>query len=219
MGKLNLKPALYLIILTLTLFQFLLYAEGKTDVFYTTLPGSRLWIEGTSTIKDYSCTTGIVDGYAEISSISDMKTGNIHKDKAQVSIKVRALDCGNNTMNNDMYNAMKANEFPDIKYELVYARLLSKPDSNLQFTLNTLGYLTVAGKKKLENVKVTVEKLSNDLFRIKGSLPISMLDFGINPPEHLLGLIKAHNNLVVYFDIIVSEGKANQKESKNLLLN
>jgi hypothetical protein len=210
MKNLKLKPILYLILFTLTLPQSLLNAEGKNDLFYTTLPGSKLWIEGTSTIKDYTCNTGIVNGYAEISNLSDIKSGIIHKDKAQISITVRALDCGNNTMNSDMYNAMKVNEFPEIKYELVNARIISKPDSNMQFTLNTSGYLSVAGKRKLENVKVTVEKLSDDLFRIKGSLPISMLDFGISPPEHLLGLIKAHDKLVVYFDIIVSEGKVNQ---------
>jgi hypothetical protein len=196
-----------LIIFSFILLQGMTGAQNKGEVFYVTLPGSKLWIEGTSTINDYTCASGQVEGYAEIINSPDLTPGTIKKDKVIVSIAVRTLDCGNNTMNKDMYNAMKADAFPEIKYELVYARASARRDSSNRIILHTLGNMFIAGKEKLENIKIIIEKLSGGNFRLTGSFPVSMLDYGITPPQHLLGLIKAHEKLVVHFDLIIAEGK------------
>lgn len=196
-----------LIILSLILLQVIAGAQNKGEVLYVTLPGSKLWIEGTSTLNDYTCATGQIKGYAKIFDPTNLKPGALKKDKVIVSIAVRTLDCGNNTMNKDMYNAMKADAFPEIKYELAYARVSAKPDSGNRVTLHALGNMLIAGKKKMENIKIIIEKLTDGNFKLSGSFPVSMADFGIIPPQHLLGLIKAHEKLVVRFDLIVTEWK------------
>jgi hypothetical protein len=214
-------PLLFVILMVFLPGQIELKALEKGGLYYVTVPGSRIWLEGTSTVNDYVCATGKVEGFAEISSYFNIHSGTLRKDKVLVSIAVRTLDCGNNSMNKDMYKAMKADEFPEIKYELVYTRISAKPDSSKFLTLNSLGYISIAGLRKLENIKITIEKLPDGYFRLIGCLPVSMLDFGITPPEHLLGLIKAHDKLIVHFDLIVSEEKASRKilESKNNLQN
>lgn len=50
-------------------------------MFYVTLPGSKLWFEGTSTVNDYTCAAGKVDGYAEIINSSDIRPGALKKIK------------------------------------------------------------------------------------------------------------------------------------------
>ena len=175
------------------------------DTRYVTQAGSRLWIEGTSTVDSFTCTTGQVNGYAEIINSTNMNDNSIRKDKVEVTVPVFTLDCGKSIMNDDMYNAMKASKYPMIKYELVKAHIASKIDTAAGwFTIETLGYLTIAGVKNEVNIQINVQKLPDGRFRLTGKKSLSMLDFGITPPSHFFGLIRAHDQLVVNFDLIAS---------------
>jgi len=88
----------------------LLFSQIKNGIEYRMLPESKLWIEGTSTIIDFTCITSSIDGYAFIKSDNIKREGNGNQkfeSKAVVSIVVKSLDCGNEMMNDDMYEAMK----------------------------------------------------------------------------------------------------------------
>ncbi len=180
-------------------------AQDSHEVSYATLPGSKLWFDGTSNIDKFICTSHQVNGYAEIINDSKMKSNSLEKDKVVVTIQVHSLDCGKELMNEDMYNAMKADKFPDLKYELLEAKTLNKTDSTNWYSLQTRGILFIAGEKNIVDIDLKVENLRNGYFRLTGSLPISMLDYAIVPPTHFFGLIKAHENLIVHFDILAHE--------------
>ncbi len=183
-------------------------AQNTQDVRYTALPGSRMWIEGTSTLDDFKCTTADVNGYAEISEPEnplDTAAADTVKDKdvVYVSVLVHSLDCGKKLMNKDMYNAMKSDKFPAIKYELLSAHIKTSPDSTTGwFNLMTKGNLYIAGEHKTVDILMRVKELADGRFRLLGSKPLSMLDFGITPPSHFFGLIKAHKDLTVHFDLL-----------------
>ena len=118
----------FLIVISVSLFT-LVKAQDTSEIRYVTLPGSKLWFEGTSNIDEYTCSTHKVNGYAEIVNDLKLSSRSLKKDKASVTVLVHTLDCGKDMMNEDMYNAMKSDKFPDIKYESIYACLSSKPDS------------------------------------------------------------------------------------------
>ena len=180
-------------------------AQGKIGVRYATLPGSLLWIDGTSNVDNFTCKTNKVNGYADIEKLSNTNSSSKDSDKVYVSVAVESLDCGKDLMNEDMFAAMKAGQFPIIKYELLDANLDSNPDSTGKwFTLDTRGNLYIAGEKNTVEIKMQVEKLANGIYRLTGSKLLSMLDFGIIPPSHFFGLIKAHDKLVVHFDLIAA---------------
>ncbi len=182
-----------------------IFGQGKDNVRYITLPGSKLWIDGSSNIDIFTCKSHYVTGYADIKQGVKLNTPSSGKDTVLVSVLVHSLDCGRDLMNDDMYNAMKADEFPVIKYELLDVNLSSRPDSlKGWFTLDTRGDLYIAGKKNLVNIKMEVEKLPDGNYRLVGSKPLSMLEFGITPPSHFFGLIHAHNELVVHFDLLAA---------------
>ncbi len=201
------------IIFSISFFSFI-KAQDTSKIRYVALPGSKLWLEGSSNIDDFTCSTHQVNGYAEIVNDKNLDPSLLKKDKAFVTVLVHTLDCGKDLMNDDMFDAMKADKFPDIKYELISAHLLTQPDSANWYSLETQGNLNIAGEKNIVDIKFKVEKLANGNFRIIGGIPISMLDYGIIPPTHFFGLIRANKNLIVHFDIFAGRQENIVKNSK-----
>ena len=199
--KTNLKQIIILMFSLISLSGFVKAQDG--DIKYVAEAGSKLWIDGTSTIDSFTCNTHQINGFADIVNNLNMNDSSIRKDKVEVTVPVFTLDCGKSIMNDDMYNAMKANKFPMIKYELIKAHIASKLNSTAdRFLLKTYGYLTIAGVTNKVDITINVHKLSNGSFRLTGKKSLSMLDYGIVPPSHFFGLIRAHDQLVVNFDII-----------------
>ncbi len=176
-------------------------AQDKTSVSYTLEPQSKLWIDGSSTINTFTFVTSQVKGYAYLER--DHKDADQNKPKVCVSTPVRSLDGGNGRMNEDMYEALKADSFPEIRYELITGEVIDKPDSSGGwFRLRTRGYLSIAGGKNTIDMIVRVKQLQDGRFQVIGSKALSMLDYGITPPTALWGLIRAHDRLVIHFDLV-----------------
>lgn len=208
----------YIVIIFVSFFNFI-KAQDTSKIRYVTLPGSKLWFEGTSNIDEFTCSTHQVNGFAEIFNDQKLNPGSLNKDKVVVTVLVHTLDCGKDMMNEDMYNAMKADKFPDIKYELIEAHLSSRPDSTNWFSMQTQGTLYIAGEKNVVDIKFKVEKLANGNFRLLGGIPLSMLDYGIVPPTHFFGLIRANKNLIVRFDLIAGrENNVAKAAQQNTLI-
>ena len=193
-------------LISISIYSMNIYGQGREEIRYITLPESKLWINGTSNIDRFTCKSHLVRGYAEIEKNLRVNSPSSAKDTVIVSVLVHSLSCGQSIMNSDMYNAMKADKYPVIKYELLNAHLFSMPDSITGwFTLNTKGYLFIAGEKNIVNIKIKVKKMADGNYRLVGSSSLSMLDYGITPPSHFFGLIYAHNKLIVHFDLIAAK--------------
>ncbi len=203
----NIKNVLMFVgIFLISIYSMNLYGQGKEEIRYITLSGSRLWIDGTSNIDSFTCKSHFVKGYAEIENDLKVNSPSSAKDTVIVSVLVHSLSCGQSMMNSDMYNAMKADKYPVIKYELLNAHLFSIPDSITGwFTINTKGYLFIAGEKNIVNIKIKVKRMTDGNYRLVGSSALSMLNYGITPPSHFFGLIHAHDKLIVHFDLIAAK--------------
>ncbi|HEY8468979.1 MAG TPA: hypothetical protein VIL18_05020, partial [Longimicrobiales bacterium] len=80
----------------------------ETGAVLTIQPESRLWIEGTSTVRDYRCDATRVDGVVELDparpsiAVADLQQS---VRAVRLDIAVADLDCRNNTMNDHMRKA------------------------------------------------------------------------------------------------------------------
>ena len=193
-------------LISISIYSMNIYGQGREEIRYITLPESKLWINGTSNIDLFTCKSHLVRGYAEIEKNLRVNSPSSAKDTVIVSVLVHSLSCGQSMMNSDMYNAMKADKYPVIKYELLNAHLFSIPDSITGwFTINTKGYLFIAGEKNIVNIKIKVKRMTDGNYRLVGSSALSMLNYGITPPSHFFGLIHAHDKLIVHFDLIAAK--------------
>lgn len=181
------------------------FAQGKTKIEYIALAKSRIWIDGSSTINDFSCSSDKIKGFGYLRPTQNTPKQIQASDSSvvDITVTVKSFDCGVEGMNNDMHNALKYERYPLIKYRLVDADVLSKKDSlsAAKFTLNTKGELSIAGVTNTVNILMQVDKLNDGTYHLVGHKPLSMYDFDITPPSAFFGLIKAHDKLTVYFDL------------------
>src|SRR6185436_3020073 len=82
--------------------------------------GSKIKIDGTSTIHDWTIECNLVPGSMELDASfdADLKTLKVAP-KVEVSIPVRQLKSGKKPMDSVMQDAMKAKNHPKIEYRLI----------------------------------------------------------------------------------------------------
>lgn len=164
---------------------------------------SRLWVEGTSTIHDWSCEAEDLSGLLTVdaSDASQLITG---VPKTNVSIPVEQLECGKGKMNRKLRDALEADDHPSVSYTLQSAEVQATNDGWTD--LKTTGVLTIAGTERIVEMTVQAKPLADGQFQFKGNLPLTMSDYGIDPPTALFGTLKAGDEVVVHFDIVAGGG-------------
>lgn len=181
---------------------------------------SRVWIEGTSTVNDFTCSTKQIEGHARLTiqpgaatpqSQSALDTISAQRSSpspapdtpaVQARVPVRALDCGKRRQNEDLYEAMKARTHPAIHYEIIKAKVVVQPDSSRDhYVVEAIGNLTIAGETRTVRLTLEGRQLDDGRIHARGSLPMQMTNFDVEPPTAMLGLIRVRDQVTVHFDI------------------
>lgn len=176
------------------------YAAGQITV----APESRLWVEGTSTVRSFTCYATRLEGdighQGELGSTIEEVGRAVNA--VQIDVAASALDCRNGTMNEHMRKALKAGENPVIRYRMTSREVVTRPGGGL--TINLTGMLTLAGREK--EIAMTAEAVrdSTGRYRVTGSEELRMTDFGIKPPTLMLGTMKVHDKVIVRYDILLT---------------
>lgn len=121
-----------------------------------------------------------------------------------VTIDANGFDCGNGRMKRDLMNAIRADEYPSIKYwytQVEEVSVLTGDDTGPYLQLKVRGELLFGGERR-ETVHTSQLWLDEDSsIQVKGCLDLEMSDFGIKPPTAFLGLIRTDNNFQVGYHI------------------
>jgi polyisoprenoid-binding protein YceI len=159
---------------------------------YTLARESRIWFEGTSTVRSFKCSAPKVD--AVIAGEANAAPSELVQ-AASLSIPVAQLDCGNGTMNEHMRKALKANENPQIAWKMTS---YSVEGANVAID----GRLTIAGKENAVEIRGT-GSTENGALKFKGSKQIRMTEYGVKPPSLMLGTMKVGDAITVSFDLLL----------------
>ena len=182
--------------------------QAERFIPYRLEAGSRLWIDGSATIGSYKCGTvavyGIGDLKTDLQRFGNSKSQeNDSAQNARILVMVRMFDCGNPAMNTDMYRALKADRDSTIQFALTDAQIAYDSTATTGWIgLRAIGRLSIAGITRLDTIMAAVKSLSSKKYEILGRKKLSMQNFKITPPTAFFGLIKAHEDLVVSFDLI-----------------
>jgi len=178
----------------------------ETGAVLTIQPESRLWIEGTSTVRDFRCDATRVDGAVELDparpsiAVADLQQS---VRAVRLDIAVADLDCRNNTMNDHMRKALKADQNPGIAYRMTTYQLEVQEGGDGVATLE--GELTIAGTTQPVTIGATVAPGPDGTLKVQGSKEIIMTDFGVNPPKLMMGALKVNPRVVVHFDVVLKQ--------------
>jgi polyisoprenoid-binding protein YceI len=165
-------------------------------------PQSRLWIDGTSTIRSFTCRAGEVNATVEVNganAIPGLLTGEKGVKAVQVTVPAEKMDCGNGKMNDHMRNALKVTENPTITFVL----------TNYDVTRNADGIAgTINGTLDLGGVKKPVTLQANGaseggMLHVNGVYELRMTDYGLKPPSLMFGRIKVGETVKVGFDLLL----------------
>lgn len=121
--------------------------------------------------------------------------------KVAVSIPVKSLKCGNGQMDGNMYKALRANEFPDIRYVLSSYEVTKELTTVDGFTARTIGDLTVAGTTVRVEIPITALRKEGGTMTGEGTVKLKITDFGIKPPVALLGTLRTKNEIELKFQL------------------
>ena len=179
--------------------------------------GSKVKVEGTSTIHDWTVESRIVGGFMEIDTkfMTDPAfkpaAGLKLTPKVEVNIPVRSVKSDKPRMDEVMHEAMKEPANKNIQYrlkEMTLTEVPANPDGLFKF--DTTGDLTVSGVTKSIQMPVTLHKAGADAVKVMGEIKLKMTDFGIKPPAPsiALGLIKTGDDVKVSFEWLTAKKKA-----------
>lgn len=169
-------------------------AGASAQTRFELQPESRFWIDGTSTVSAFTCEA------AEVAGSGLVEPGRL---SARVAVPVEAFDCGIGRMNRDFREALRAEEHPEIRFELRSAEVLEAPaEPGGWARLEARGTLTLAGAERAVLLRAEGRQLPDGRVRLRGRHVLRMTHFGLTPPTALLGLVRAHDVITVRFDLV-----------------
>ena len=174
---------------------------GRTQL--QVLPESKLRLDGNSTMHEYSAAASVISGTILVdSSLFSAVSAGLSRlfRQAELKIPVKKMNSGNEKLDDKMYDALKADDHPDITFRLTSDTTVS---GTLKDTLkvNASGILSVAGKENPVELSFSLVRDQDNTVSIKGSKELLMSDFGIEPPSMMLGLLKTEDKVVIHFDL------------------
>ena len=194
------------LILVLVIIQvYLVKAQDAPQYKYIISSESKLWFEGTSTLHGYKCVAKEITGsFIMKEMISDStQTGFSNAAITGIlQIPVLSIDSGKGKMDKKMRKLLKADDHPEIIFELTSLELTASPEAGKdQVQLKTMGNVKVAGVEKTIALEVIGNLEANGTIRFSGSKKLLMTDFNIKPPTMFFGRLKTGNEITVYFEI------------------
>ena len=167
----------------------LLAGAPLTAQDFTVVPEeSSVVIRGTSTLHDWE------SDLEEFSLEFTRNEGTV--DKVLFKAPVKAIKSGKKAMDENTYQAMKAEKFPFITFEGSGFRLSGHQ-------IFGKGTLTVAGVARAVEVTTNVESWVTGIYDLVGELKLRMTDHGIDPPTAMFGTIRTVDEITLVYHLVV----------------
>ena len=153
-------------------------------------------VSGTSTIHDWDMVTeGPLQGQASINLLSGKLEGI---QSLTIKVPVKCLKSGKSSMDKNAYEALKAEQFQSIDFQLIS---LDEIQSNY---LMATGKLSIAGVSQTVKMKVNYQVNGNSVL-FSGNLPITFSQFKLSPPTAVFNTIKTGNDLQISYKAIYEQ--------------
>lgn len=185
-----------LLLLAALAFVFVGWADSAAAQSFTFQNSSKIWVEGTSSMHDWSCD---VAQFAGTVAAEPADGGLAALTGTSLIVPVQGIDCDNGTMNGKVRDALGSSP---VRYALKNATP-GAPDADGWFSVRTAGDLTLNGTTRPIQMDVRGKAVNGGL-RFTGQYSLKMTDYGISPPTAMLGALKTGDQVTVHFDVTVA---------------
>ncbi len=118
---------------------------------------------------------------------------------AVLKLKVKGFDSGHKIMNNDLYDLLKADRYPNVSIDFQSAIPQLKATPYQSLTVNAKVFM--AGQVHNEVIVVKAIK-AGEKYHYVGKTKLNLHNYSIDPPVKFMGLVKVHEELTINFDLL-----------------
>lgn len=180
--------------------------------------GSKMRLEGTSTMHDWQVESPLILGYIEVGPNFPLEPGQTVtpgkvEAKGEAIVVVQSLRSINKDgkpyearMDDKMYHMMSYTNYPKIVYRISDLVLKEAAKAKDQpYVFDSKGELAIAGVTNTISMPVNVVPLDGGRVKISGSIVLKMTDFKIEPANIIV--VKTGNDVTVKFEWVVGQKK------------
>jgi polyisoprenoid-binding protein YceI len=177
-------------------------APAALDTPLVLQPQSRVWVDGNSTVRRFSCAAGVVhaDVRAAPGAVAAVLAGEKAVRTVEVRIPAARLDCRNGTMNEHMLKALKAKDHAEIVFAAERYDLVAE-EGAVRGTL--AGTLTLGGVARAVAVEARGAWAGDEALRVTGRHTLRLSDHGLKAPSLMLGTMRVDDAVTVAFDLVL----------------
>jgi polyisoprenoid-binding protein YceI len=172
------------------------YMDRALPINYSTNnASSTMAIEGTSTLHDWEMKAEDLQGTMDV----DIYESELKIKELKLVVPVKSLKSGKGPMDDNAYKALKESEYPNITYELVRVKEISKLSEGL-YDITTVGDLTVAGKTRRLIIPIKAKAVQGGV-ELSGATAFTMSSFDVEAPSFMMGTITTGDKITIKFSI------------------
>ena len=159
---------------------------------------SNLSIQGRSNVNSFQCD---VKEYLRADTILFYKEDQQQQFiiKGGLTINVNDFDCHQRYMTGDLRKTLKAQEYKQLKIDLLSIGNFTATNKNVKGTIA----IRLAGVTRRMEIDYSVQTANDGNLHLNGSRQVLFSDFGLTPPHKLAGLIKVEEQIKVQFELIL----------------
>lgn len=162
---------------------------------------SRVWFDGKSTVRDWSCKATQIDAVidADAGAVAGVLKGQKAVKTVTLTFPTAKLDCANGTMNGHMMKALNATKNPNITFVMsAYELNAAAP---VKGTLS--GTLLINGVSKPITMPAEFVSGAAGALRATGTYVLTMTEWQVEPPKLMMGAMKVNPVINVHFDLLL----------------
>jgi RNA polymerase sigma factor (sigma-70 family) len=202
------------------------YAAGGRSTRLYSKSGSKLRIEGTSSIPDWQAESSLIGGFIEVGPGfplepgQSVKTGSVQA-QADPFILARSLKSvdkdgrpDSDSMDRAMHALLRAENNPKLFFHLAELTLKETAKSkDRPYVFDAKGQLAVAGVTNEITMPLNILPMTDKKLKISGNVAVKMTDFEIEPPrmDASSGMIKIGDTVKISFEWMLGQTNTNQR--------
>jgi len=168
------------------------YGQTRLNV----LPESEFRIAGRSNESDFEVHSTEISGWIELSDADDP----LSVTQLSLSVKSEGIKSDKGLiMNRVMWGGLEIDDHPNISFE---SESVSVPDvvsDSLNLVVN--GLLTLTGTTNKVVIELLASSDAEGSGKYVGSFPLTMTDYGMQPPTAMFGRLRVHRDIVIHFEL------------------
>jgi polyisoprenoid-binding protein YceI len=167
----------------------------KAQSLSLTESNNSVVVSGTSSLHDWEM---ILSGFKASTKVNQQDDGSVVLESAVFTADANNLSSDNSMMDKKAHEALNAKKAPEISFR--QSETVTIPSGG-EKSIRIKGNLKIAGQTKSVTIPLRVTSQSDGTLLVKGTLPITMSDYKMEPPTAMFGTIKAGDEVKVNFNL------------------